>query len=275
MNRIESCFAAFGRKNAAAFVPFMTAGDPDPETSFAVLDRLPGAGADLVELGMPFSDPMADGPAIQASSLRALHAGTNLRTVLALVQRFRIRHAKTPIVLMGYYNPIHAYGLERFTADAAQAGADGLVVVDLPPEEDAGLRRAAKGNGLDVIRLATPTTDEKRLRTILDGASGFLYYVSITGITGTKTFDEGEVGRAVAQVRKVSRLPVAVGFGVKSPEQAATIATFADAAVIGSAIVNRIAACFAAGKTGAELAKDVADYCASLAKAVHGARAKC
>ncbi|MGQ0741663.1 MAG: tryptophan synthase subunit alpha [Alphaproteobacteria bacterium] len=275
MNRIKSRFVALSRENRAAFVPFITAGDPDPETSFAILERLPASGADIIELGVPFSDPMADGPTIQASSLRALKAGTNLQTVLSLVKRFRARDTNTPIVLMGYFNPIHAYGVEQFAKDAAAAGADGVIVVDLPPEEDRKLRTALAREGLDVVRLATPTADERRLRTILDGASGFLYYVSITGITGSKTLDQGEVASAVARMKRVSRLPIAVGFGIKTPEHAAAVACIADGAVIGSAVVNRVAECLEAKKAGAALAEDVAACCESLAKAVHGARAKC
>ena len=272
MSRIAACFVELRATKRAAFIPFITAGDPDAETSFAILEKLPKAGADIIELGMPFSDPMADGPAIQASSTRALKAGMNLKNTLALVGRFRANDKATPIVLMGYYNPIHAYGVETFAKDAAQAGVDGLIVVDLPPEEDAVLRPAKKA-GLDIVRLATPTTDKARLKTVLDGAGGFLYYVSIAGITGTKSFSETGVKNAIARLKRATALPCAVGFGIKTPEQAAAIAGFADAAVIGSAIVARMAQGVAAKKPRAALVDDVLGFCGTLAKAVHEARA--
>lgn len=264
MSRIASRFAELKKDNRAAFIPFITAGDPDLESTAALLDRLPGAGADVIELGIPFSDPMADGPAIQASSLRALKAGMSLIKVLELVRRFRRAHAKIPLVLMGYYNPIHKYGTARFAKDAADVGVDGLITVDLPPEEDEVLRLPAAAQGLDIVRLATPTTDDNRLKTILDGAGGFLYYVSIAGVTGTKSFAEDEVRAAIARLQRATGLPCAVGFGIKSPAQAKSVAGFADAAVVGSAIVERIA-------SGASV-DDVVAYCASLAEAVHGAR---
>jgi tryptophan synthase alpha chain len=264
MSRIAARFSELKKYGRSAFVPFITAGDPDAETTGALLDRLPGAGADVIELGVPFSDPMADGPAIQASSVRALEAGMTLAKVLDLVRRFRRRDERTPLVLMGYYNPIHKYGTARFAKDAAEAGVDGLITVDLPPEEDDVLRLPAAAQGLDIVRLATPTTDEVRLRTVLDGAGGFVYYVSITGITGTKTFAEDEVHAAVTKLQAASGLPVAVGFGIKTPEQAASVARFADAAVVGSSIVERMAA-------GGSV-DDIAAYCASLADAVHAAR---
>src|SRR5580658_11134073 len=221
MSRIAARFAELRKANRAAFVPFITAGDPDADTSFAILERLPKAGADLIELGVPFSDPMADGPAIQASSLRALKGGMTLAKTLDLVQRFRRKNTTTPIVLMGYYNPIHRYGTARFARDAAAAGVDGLITVDLPPEEDEVLRIPAAAQGLDVVRLATPTTDAKRLGTVLSGASGFLYYVSIAGVTGTKNFEADDVREAVARLKASTELPCAVGFGIKTPEQAA------------------------------------------------------
>jgi tryptophan synthase alpha chain len=275
MSRLPARFAELKAQNRAAFIPFITSGDPCGETSFAILEALPKVGADIVELGMPFSDPMADGPAIQASSLRALKAGMTLQKTLALVQQFRSGDGATPIVLMGYYNPIHAYGAGRFAQDAAQAGVDGLIVVDLPPEEDTVLRAHAKKAGLDIVRLATPTTDDSRLKTVLDGASGFLYYVSIAGITGTKSFRETDVKIAVARLRRSTHLPCAVGFGIKTPDQAVSIARFADGAVIGSAIVARIAEALAAKKPRAALVDDVLGFCRTLAKAVHEARAKC
>lgn len=272
MSRIAERFAELRRAGSAAFVPFITAGDPDPDTSFAILERLPATGADLIELGVPFSDPMADGPAVQASSLRALKAGATLVKVLEMVRRFRRKDTKTPLVLMGYYNPIHRYGSARFARDAAEAGVDGLITVDLPPEEDDVLRQPAAAQGLDIIRLATPTTDAKRLGTVLSGAGGFLYYVSIAGVTGTKTFDSGSVREAVTRLKAHTELPCAVGFGIKTPEQAAEIAGFADGAVVGSAIVERIAESAARGEPRDRLVKDIAEFCASLAHSVHAAR---
>jgi tryptophan synthase alpha chain len=272
MSRIAKRFAELESQGRAAFVPFITAGDPDPDTSFALLESLAGAGADLIELGVPFSDPMADGPAIQASSLRALDAGMTLVKVLEMVRRFRRADKATPLVLMGYYNPIHHYGTARFAKDAAEAGVDGLITVDLPPEEDEILRAPANGQGLDIIRLAAPTSDEKRLETVLRGASGFLYYVSIAGVTGTKSFAADDVREAVGRLKRLSPLPCAVGFGIRTPEQAAEIARFADAAVVGSAIVARVAEGAARGERRETLVKDAAEFCASLARAVHGAR---
>ena len=274
MSRIAARFAELRAAGRAAFVPFITAGDPDAETSFSIMERLPEAGADIIELGVPFSDPMADGPAIQASSLRALKAGMTVKGTLKLVERFRARDAKTPIVLMGYFNPIHAYGVEAFARDAGNAGVDGLIIVDLGPEEDTVLRAPAKKAGLDIVRLATPTTDDKRLATVLDGAGGFLYYVSVAGVTGTKTFTEIDVSAAVARIRRMSPLPCAVGFGIRTPEQAAGIARFADAAVVGSAIVTSIASGLDAGIPNARLIPDVLAFCRNLASAVHNARAK-
>ena len=207
MSRIAARFAELKKQNRAAFVPFITAGDPGPETSLAILEKLPGIGADVIELGIPFSDPMADGPAVQASSLRALEAGMTLHKVLDLVRKFRKTDQKTPIVLMGYYNPIHAYGTAKFAKDAAEAGADGLITVDLPPEEDEVLRVPANAQGIDIVRLATPTTDAARLKVILNGASGYLYYVSVAGVTGTKSFDESEVRAAYARIKAASDIP--------------------------------------------------------------------
>jgi len=270
MSRIAKRFAELKKANCAAFVPFVTAGDPDSETTTALLEALPAAGADLIELGVPFSDPMADGPAIQASSLRALEAGMTLQKVLELVRKFRRKDHATPVILMGYYNPIHAYGTARFAKDAHEAGVDGLITVDLPPEEDEVLRTPAAAQGLDIVRLATPTTDDARLATVLTGASGFLYYVSIAGITGTKSFSEEDVRAAVTRLQAGSGLPCAVGFGIKTPEQAAVIAGFADGAVVGSAIVDRIAA--GAGRKKAELVADVMEFCAAIAQSVHAAR---
>ncbi len=238
--RLDRCFARLRAANRAAFVPFITAGDPDRETCAALLRQLPEAGADIIEVGMPFSDPMADGPAVQAASLRALRAGTTLSDVLKLVANHRGSDADTPIILMGYYNPIYAYGVARFLADATAAGVDGLIVVDLPPEHDDELCLPAIASGINFIRLASPTTDDARLPRVLENASGFVYYVSITGITGTKSADSGQVAEAIARLRRHTDLPIAVGFGIRNAEQAAAIARSADAAVIGSAIVTTI-----------------------------------
>jgi tryptophan synthase, alpha subunit len=264
MSRLEACFAELKAANKAAFIPFITAGDPDADKTAALLARLPEAGADVIELGVPFSDPMADGPAIQASSLRALKAGMTLAKVLDLVRAFRKTNKKTPLVLMGYYNPIHKYGTARFARDAAEAGVDGLITVDLPPEEDDVLRLTANAHDIDIVRLATPTSSDQRLQTILNGAGGFLYYVSITGVTGTKSFAEEAVKSALARIKAATSLPCAVGFGIKTPERARAVAGFADAAVVGSAIVDRMA-------NGAGI-EEVVSYCAELASAVHTAR---
>jgi len=237
MNRIEKTFAALKRP---ALVTFITAGDPDCETSQAVLDALPGTGADIIELGMPFSDPMADGPVIQAASRRALAAGANMKQTLKMVQHFRKHNDDTPIVLMGYFNPVLAYGIESFAKDASAAGVDGVIIVDLPPEEDEELRNAAQANGLDVIRLITPTTDEERLKILLEGASGFLYYVSITGVTGAAKADMSKLKPHIAEIKKHTDLPIAIGFGIKTPEDAAQMAKIADAVVVGSSIVQTI-----------------------------------
>jgi tryptophan synthase alpha chain len=272
VSRIAQTFDALRADGRAAFIAFITAGDPDAETSFALLEKLPEAGADIIEIGVPFSDPMADGPAIQASSVRALKAGMTVKGTLSLVERFRGRNGQTPIVLMGYFNPIHAYGVERFVVDAARAGVDGLIVVDLGPEEDRILRRPAAKAGIDIVRLATPTTDDARLDAVLDGASGFLYYVSVAGVTGTKSVVEQEVRGALSRIRKKTKLPCAVGFGIRTPDEAAAIARVADGSVVGSAIVNRIAEEFRQGKDRAALVAEVLSFCRSLAKAVREAR---
>ncbi len=239
--RIAERFAALKAEERAAFIPFVSAGDPDAATSAAILAHLPGAGADLIEIGMPFSDPMADGSSIQLAGDRARAAGQTMARTLSMVRDFRRGDRATPLVLMGYFNPIHRYGTEAFAADATEAGVDGLIVVDLPPEEDAELRAPARAAGLAVIRLVAPTTDDARLHRILVNCDGFIYYVSVTGITGAKSAVREEVARGVARIRAASPLPVAVGFGVRSPEQAAEIAAVADAVVVGSAIVERIA----------------------------------
>lgn len=238
--RIDRRFAALKKEGRAGLVTFVTAGDPDLETSKQILAGLPSAGADIIELGMPFSDPMADGPAIQASSLRALHAGQKMGKTLAMVAEFRKQDADTPIVLMGYYNPIYVYGNERFIADAIKAGVDGLIVVDVPPEADDELCLPALKAGLNFIRLATPTTDAKRLPKVLANTSGFLYYVSITGITGAAAPEVNTVHDQVQRIKKSTNLPIAVGFGVRTPEQAKALAAGAEAVVVGSAIVTTI-----------------------------------
>jgi tryptophan synthase alpha chain len=239
--RLARRFADLGEQGRAGFVAFVTAGDPDRETSMAILRGLPGAGADVIELGMPFSDPMADGPAIQAASQRALKAGGSLRATLDMVREFRTGDDATPIVLMGYYNPIYRYGTGAFVRDAAAAGVDGLIIVDLPPEEDAELAPDARAAGLDFIYLTAPTTKDARLPQIVRKASGFVYYVSVTGVTGTRSASEAEIAQAVERLRRFTELPVAVGFGIKTPDQASSVARVADAAVVGSALVGRLA----------------------------------
>jgi tryptophan synthase alpha chain len=239
--RIDKRFATLKREGRAGLVTFITAGDPDYDTSLAILKGLPQAGADIVELGMPFSDPMADGPAIQASSQRALKAGQTMEKTLAMVRAFRAEDQATPIVLMGYYNPIYVYPVDRFVADAGEAGVDGLIVVDIPPEEDQELRPAASAVGLNFIRLATPTTDAKRLPAVLANTSGFVYYVSIAGITGTAAPDLSDVKAHVGRIKAHTGLPIAVGFGVKTEAQVSAIASLAEGVVVGSALVSAIA----------------------------------
>ena len=268
-SRIGARFAALEAEGRAGLVTFITAGDPDGETSAAILRGLPDAGADLIEVGMPFSDPMADGPSIQAASLRALRAGMNLHGTLELVSEFRNQNNDTPVVLMGYFNPIFSYGVDAFVGDAVAAGVDGLIVVDLPPEEDEDLCLPALKAGLNFIRLATPTTDETRLPRVLANTSGFVYYVSSRGITGAASPDVALVDDSVARIKRHTSLPVAVGFGIKTPEQAAAIASVADAAVVGSAIVDTVAKSLNAdGKAGPALVEDVLGLVRSLAQGV-------
>jgi len=239
-SRIDRRFEALKANGDKALVTFLTAGDPDYDTNLEILKGLPQAGADIIEIGMPFTDPMADGPAIQASSLRALKGGQNMIKTLQLVREFRTTEADTPIVLMGYYNPIYIYGCDRFIKDALEAGVDGLIVVDLPPEEDDELCIPAMAAGLNFIRLATPTTDDKRLPKVLANTSGFVYYVSISGITGTATPDADIVGTAVKRIKSHTDLPIVVGFGVRTPEQAAAISANADGVVVGTALVDAL-----------------------------------
>jgi tryptophan synthase alpha chain len=272
--RLDSRFAALAAEARPGLVTFITAGDPDLETSAKILAALPAAGADVIELGMPFTDPMADGPAIQAASLRALHAGQTMVKTLAMVRAFRQGDDTTPIVLMGYYNPIYSYGNARFLADAKAAGVDGLIVVDLPPEADDELCLPARDAGLAFIRLATPTTDDKRLPAVLANTAGFVYYVSIAGITGTAAPDASKVGRAVARIKAHTPLPVAVGFGVRTPEQAAAMGAEADAVVVGSALVQAVEHSLDAdGRATGATVGAVATLVASLASGVRRAHA--
>jgi len=271
--RIERRFAALSKEGRAALVTFTMAGDPDYETSLTIAKALPKAGADVIELGMPFTDPMADGPAIQAAGLRALKAGQRMTRTLALVREFRKGDDETPIVLMGYYNPIYIYGNERFLADAKAAGVDGLIVVDLPPEEDEELCLPALKAGLNFIRLATPTTDDKRLPTVLTNTSGFVYYVSITGITGAAAPDTAKVAAAVARIKRHTKLPVAVGFGVRAAGQARAIAEGADGVVVGSALVDALRKSLDVnGKAGPGTVKAVSELVAELAQGIRSAR---
>src|SRR5438876_7617228 len=273
ITRIDRKFAALKAEGRAALVTFITAGDPEPETSLAILQALPAAGADVIELGMPFSDPMADGPAIQLSSQRALKAGQTMTSTLDMVRLFRKDEAGIPIVLMGYYNPIYIYGVDRFLRDAKDVGVDGLIVVDLPPEEDTELCLPALEAGLNFIRLATPTTDDKRLPAVLANTSGFVYYVSITGITGTAMPDPANVAAAVARIKRHTSLPVAVGFGVRTAEQACVIASCADGVVVGSALVNALKASLDPDdKPTAKTVTVVINLVAELARGVRSAR---
>ena len=271
--RIEKRFAALKEEGRAALVTFTMAGDPDYDTSLAIAKALPKAGADIIELGMPFTDPMADGPAIQAAGLRALKSGQRMTKTLAMVREFREEDSETPIVLMGYYNPIFIYGSDRFLSDAKAAGVDGLIVVDLPPEEDDELCLPALKAGLNFIRLATPTTDDKRLPTVLTNTSGFVYYVSITGITGAAAPDTTRVATAVKRIKRHTGLPVAVGFGVRTAEQARAIAEGADGVVVGSALVDALRNSLdKSGKASPGSVKAVTDLVSSLAQGMRSAR---
>ncbi|HDZ73064.1 MAG TPA: tryptophan synthase subunit alpha [Aurantimonas coralicida] len=270
--RIEDRFRALAEQGRPALVTFVMAGDPDHDTALEIVRALPGAGADIIELGMPFSDPMADGPAIQKAGLRALKAGESLKKTLAMVGAFRESDTTTPLILMGYFNPIYVYGVERFVQDALAAGVDGLIVVDLPPEMDDELCLPALDKGLNFIRLATPTTDDKRLPAVLKNTSGFVYYVSITGITGSAAPDAGKVAAAVGRIKGHTNLPVCVGFGVRSAEQAREIGRAADGVVVGSALINAIEASLIDGRAGAGTVTAVTDLVRDLAGGVRAAR---
>jgi tryptophan synthase alpha chain len=270
-NRHDSRFAALKAADRAAFVAYTMAGDPDLETSFQIVRGLSTAGADIIELGFPFSDPMAEGVPIQKASIRALKAGTTFNKVLDLVRRFRLEDADTPIVLMGYLNILLTHGLERFAQDASQAGVDGLIVVDCPPEEAGPLTDELEKVGISLIRLTAPTTDDDRLQTVVTRTSGFVYYVSVAGVTGANSASAADVAPAVARIRKASGLPVAVGFGIRTPELAAQIARVADAAVVGSALVDEIAQAL---DVNADPVSKVMQKATALAEAVHSARNK-
>jgi tryptophan synthase alpha chain len=271
--RMDRRFAALKADGRAALVTFTMAGDPNYDCALAILKALPKAGADVIELGMPFTDPMADGSAIQAAGLRALKAGQDMKKTLRLVREFRAGDDATPIVLMGYYNPIYIYGVEKFLTDAKSAGVDGLIIVDLPPEEDGELCLPALHAGLNFIRLATPTTDDKRLPAVLTNTSGFVYYVSIAGITGSAAPDSHKVAAAVARIKRHTKLPVCVGFGVRTAEQARGIAEGADGVVVGSALIDAMRASLDSnGKPTATTVKSVSDLVRTLAEGVRGAR---
>ena len=273
MTRIATRFAALKTEGRAALVTFLEGYDPDPATSLAILRGLPGAGADVIEIGVPFTDPMADGPSVQRAGLRALKSGATLAGVLALVRDFRREDDATPIVLMGYYNPILSYGVERFCLDAAASGVDGLIVVDVPPEEAHEIEPHARAQGLDLIRLVAPTTDEARLPRVLGTTSGFVYYVAITGITGTRSATREDLAAAMPRIRRHTDLPLAIGFGIRTPEQAAEAARVADGAVVGSALVDVLAASLdEQGRAKPDTVRKTLDAVRALAEAVRGAR---
>lgn len=268
MSRLQTRFADLKQQNRAALVTFVTAGDPDYDTSLAILKGLPAAGADVIELGMPFTDPMADGPAIQLANIRALAAKQNLAKTLQMVREFREGNSDTPLVLMGYFNPIHMYGVPRFIADAKEAGVDGLIVVDMPPEHNEELCDPAQAAGLDFIRLTTPTTDDARLPRVLNGSSGFVYYVSVAGVTGAGAATLEHVEEAVARLRRHTDLPISIGFGIRTPEQAAAIARLADGVVVGSALIDHIAS----ADTPEQAIDGVLSLCSALSQGMRKAR---
>jgi tryptophan synthase alpha chain len=268
MSRLQSRFAELKQQNRAALVTFVTAGDPSYDASLAILKGLPAAGADVIELGMPFTDPMADGPAIQLANIRALAAKQNLAKTLQMVREFREGEQDTPLVLMGYFNPIHKYGVERFISEAKESGVDGLIVVDLPPEHNVDLCDPAQAAGLDFIRLTTPTTDDARLPKVLNGSSGFVYYVSVAGVTGAGAATLEHVEQAVARLRRHTELPISIGFGIRTPEHAATIARLADGVVVGSALIDQIAH----AEDSEQAVQGVLSLCRDLADGVRNAR---
>ncbi|MFV3329858.1 tryptophan synthase subunit alpha [Pseudomonas sp. NY15437] len=268
MSRLQTRFAELKEQNRAALVTFITAGDPGYSTSLDILKGLPEAGADVIELGMPFTDPMADGPAIQLANIRALGNGQNLAKTLKMVREFRAGNTTTPLVLMGYFNPIHYYGVDKFIADAKEAGVDGLIVVDLPPEHNEDLCHPAQAAGIDFIRLTTPTTDDQRLPTVLEGSSGFVYYVSVAGVTGAGAATLEHVEQAVARLRRHTDLPVSIGFGIRTPEHAASVARLADGVVVGSALIDKIAE----ATSSADAVQSVLGLCRQLAEGVRNAR---
>ncbi|UFQ97699.1 tryptophan synthase subunit alpha [Pseudomonas wenzhouensis] len=268
MSRLQSRFAELKAENRAALVTFITAGDPDYATSLSILKGLPDAGADVIELGMPFTDPMADGPAIQLANIRALAGKQGMQQTLQMVREFRAGNQSTPLVLMGYYNPIFVYGVERFISDAKEAGVDGLIVVDLPPEHNDELCEPAQSAGMDFIRLTTPTTDDDRLPTVLAGSSGFVYYVSVAGVTGAGAATMDHVEEAVARLRRHTDLPLCIGFGIRTPEHAAEVAKRAEGAVVGSALIDKIAE----AQSPQQAIDGVLGLCRELAEGVRGAR---
>ena len=271
--RIDTRFAELAREGRSAFVTYLMAGDPDPKTSLDIITALPKAGADVIELGIPFTDPMADGPSIQAAGLRALKAGMTLKKTLAMVGDFRKADNATPLVLMGYYNPIYIYGVDKFLSDAKAAGVDGLIIVDLPPEEDEELCIPALKAGLNFIRLATPTTDDRRLPAVLANTSGFVYYVSVTGITGAASGNATVVGDAVARIKRHTRLPVCVGFGIRTPDAARAIAERADGSVVGTALVDALRGSLdEAGRATGKTVSAVAELTTALAQGVRAAK---
>ena len=273
MSRIAARFAQLRAEGRGALIPFLEAWDPDSKTSMDLLRGMPGAGADLIEIGCPFTDPMADGPTVQLASIRALKAGAAMTHTLAMVREFRREDDETPIILMGYLNPIDSYGVARFCTDAAAAGVDGLIVVDLPSEEADLLLPHAKAHGLDVIRLVAPTTDEQRLPLVLEGSSGFVYYVSITGVTGTRTASAADLARAIPKVRQFTDLPIAIGFGVRTPAQAAEAVRQGDAAVVASALLDTLSSSLDAnGRATPHTVRRVLDQVRELAEAVRSAR---
>ena len=269
MSRIAARFAALKQEGRGAFIPFLEAYDPDPATSMAILRGFPAAGADLIEIGMPFTDPMADGPTVQKAGQRGLKAGATLAGTLAMVRDFRRENDATPIILMGYYNPILSYGVERFCSDASASGVDGLIVVDVPPEEAGEIEPSMKANGLDLIRLVAPTTDDARLPRVLAATSGFIYYVAITGITGTRSASGADLAAAIPRLRKHTNLPIAIGFGVRTPEQAAEASRIADGAVVASALIDTLAASLdKQGRAKPDTVRKVLDQVRALSEAV-------